>query len=194
MKLSPSLATMLLAGLFASSGFAMTNDEYKAEKDRIETRYKSAKKQCDTLKGNAEDVCEKQAKGERKVAEAELENRYKPSESNAYKARVARADADYEVAEEKCDDRSGNDKDVCKKDAKAAHAAALENAKVSKAVATPAATRSEVVSAPSASASSAHSTAVNPTPAAQAKPNQLNTAVSGGPDKVPAPPASTPSR
>jgi hypothetical protein len=36
------------------------------------------------------------------------------------------------VAKEKCDDFSGNSKDVCQKDAKAAHVKALESAKVSK--------------------------------------------------------------
>ena len=33
---------------------------------------------------------------------------------------MAKADATYEVAKERCDDLSGNAKDVCKKDAKAA--------------------------------------------------------------------------
>lgn len=143
MKLSASLATVLVASLFASGSFALTNDEYKVEKDRIEAAYKSAKAHCDTLKGNAEDVCEKQAKGEEKIAKAELENRYKPSEQNAHKARVARADASYEVAKEKCDDLSGNAKDVCRKDAKAAHVTAIENAKIKKAASAAADTPSE---------------------------------------------------
>ena len=77
-------------------------------------------------------MCEKQAKGDEKVAKAELENRYKPSERNANKARVARADAEYEVAKEKCDDLNGNAKDVCQKDAKAAHASAKAGAKAAK--------------------------------------------------------------
>ena len=142
-KLTPSLMAMLAASLFAGSSFALTKNEYEVEKDRIEAAYKSAKAQCDKLSGNAEDVCEKQAKGDEKVAKAELENRYKPSERNANKARVARADADYEVAKEKCDDLSGNTKDVCKKDAKAAHVHAVENAKVVKAATADGETRTE---------------------------------------------------
>ena len=128
-KLTPSLMAMLAASLFAGSSFALTKNEYKVEKDRIEAAYKSAKAQCDKVSGNAEDVCEKQAKGNEKVAKAELENRYKPSERNAHKARVARADADYEVAKEKCDDLSGDAKSACKKDAKAAHTSAVKAAK-----------------------------------------------------------------
>ena len=45
-------------------------------------------------------------------------------------ARMARADANYEVAKEKCDDLAGNAKDVCVKEAKAAHVKAKADAKV----------------------------------------------------------------
>ena len=47
----------------------------------------------------------------------------------SYKVRVARADADYAVAREKCDDLAGNVKDVCVKEAKAAAVAAKADAK-----------------------------------------------------------------
>ena len=43
--------------------------------------------------------------------------------------RVARADADYSVSIEKCDDMAGNVKDVCVKEAKAAAVAAKADAK-----------------------------------------------------------------
>jgi hypothetical protein len=42
---------------------------------------------------------------------------------------MAKAEADYDVAKEKCDDQSGNAKDVCKKDAKAAFTSAKADAK-----------------------------------------------------------------
>ena len=144
MKFAPTLTTLLVAGLFAGSSFALTPQEHKAEKEKIEATYKTAKAQCKSLAGNAKDVCEKQAKGEEKVAKAELKNRQEPNEKNAYKARVARADADYEVAKEKCDDLAGNAKDVCKKDAKAAHVTAVSNAKVTKSAHTPGETRGEL--------------------------------------------------
>ena len=38
------------------------------------------------------------------------------------KVEMAKADATYEVAKERCDDKTGNDKDVCVKEAKAAKA------------------------------------------------------------------------
>ena len=54
------------------------------------------------------------------------------SRIDSHTARVAKADADYDVAKEKCDDLKGNDKDVCVKQAKAAHTKAKADAKVAK--------------------------------------------------------------
>ena len=52
------------------------------------------------------------------------------------KAEKVKADADYSVAKEKCEDVKGNDKAVCVKEAKVAHERALGSAKVEKAAAT----------------------------------------------------------
>lgn len=46
-----------------------------------------------------------------------------------YKATVKQADIDYKVAKAKCDEQKGNDKDVCLKEAKAAHTTTIANAK-----------------------------------------------------------------
>ena len=138
MKNARNLLALAAAALMATSGMAMTKEEYNAGKDRIGADYKAAKAQCDTLKGNAKDVCMKEAKGREKVAKAELEAQYKPSDKATYNVNEARADADYEVAKEKCDDQQGNAKDVCVKDAKAAHVKAKEDAKVAATQAKPA--------------------------------------------------------
>lgn len=45
---------------------------------------------------------------------------------------MVKGDAAYDVAKEKCDDLSGNAKDVCIKDAKVAHTQAKNEAKMSK--------------------------------------------------------------
>ena len=138
MKHARNLLALAAAALLATSGLAMTKEEYNAGKDRISADYKAAKAQCDTLQGNAKDVCMKEAKGKEKVAKAELEAQYKPSDKATYKVNEARADADYEVAKEKCDDQKGDAKDICVKDAKAAHVAAKEKAKVQREQAKPA--------------------------------------------------------
>jgi hypothetical protein len=46
-----------------------------------------------------------------------------------YKATVAQANSDYKAAKAACNSRSGNDKDVCMKEANAAHVKATADAK-----------------------------------------------------------------
>ncbi len=136
-KHARTLIAAVAAGLLATSAMALTDTEYKAAKDRISAEYKTSKQQCDTLKGNAKDVCVKEAKGKEDVAKAELDAQHKPSDKANRKVAEARADAAYDVAKEKCDDLKGNDKDVCVKDAKAAHVKAKEDAKVAAVQAAP---------------------------------------------------------
>jgi hypothetical protein len=120
------------SALLTTSAFAMSKSEYKAEQDRIDTSYKTATQRCKSFSGNAHDVCEAQADGDRKVARADLEARHEPSDKAAYEARVARADATFDVAKERCDDYAGNAKDVCRKDADAKHERAVADARVSR--------------------------------------------------------------
>ncbi len=134
MKYQHKLIAMAVAASFACGGaFALTKDEYKAQKDRIEADYKVNKNGCDSLKANAKDICVSEAKGTQKVAKADLEAQYKPSDKASFKAAEARADAAYDIAKEKCDDLAGNAKDVCVKDAKAAQVKAKSEAKVARA-------------------------------------------------------------
>jgi hypothetical protein len=107
----------------------MSKDEYKSARDGIAAEFTAAKADCQSLSANARDICNAKAGGRDNVAKADLEARYKPSEKASYELRVARADADYRVAREICDDKAGNVKDVCVKEAKAAEVAAKADAK-----------------------------------------------------------------
>ena len=107
----------------------MSKSEYQSSRDGIAAEFTSAKADCQSLSGNAKDICNAKAGGRDKVAKADLEARYKPSESARYELRLARADADYRVAIEICDDSAGNVKDVCVKEAKAAEVAAKADAR-----------------------------------------------------------------
>lgn len=109
---------------------SMSKADFKLGKERISVDYKAAKSACASLSGNAKDVCKVDAKGKEKVARAELEAQYEPTVKNHYEVRVAKAEADYALAKEKCDDLAGNPKDVCVKEAKAAQVAAKADAKV----------------------------------------------------------------
>jgi hypothetical protein len=122
-------ALLAAAGGQVSAQDRMNTDVYKAERERIQAVYKNAKDTCDKLSGNAEDVCQAQAKADRRIAEADLEAKHKGTAEARAEARMVRADAYYEVAKEKCDDLSGNSKDKCIADAKAAAARAKAEAK-----------------------------------------------------------------
>jgi len=124
----PALAVGLL---FGSTGGAQTmpKDDYHAGKTQIEAESKAAKAACTSLFGNARDVCEAQASGSGKVAGAELDARYGPTLKSRNDVRVVKAEADHAVARQRCEDLTGNSKDVCIKEAAALETAAKANAK-----------------------------------------------------------------
>ena len=99
-----------------NAGQGISRDEYKREKDRIETEARAAKEKCKPMTGNARDICQAQAKANEKVAKKELDYKNKPTEKNRYEWDKMKVEAAYEVAKEKCDDAS--DKIACRKQAK----------------------------------------------------------------------------
>jgi hypothetical protein len=130
-----SLLAMAALGVCASALAAPINrTDYVAGKDRISADYKVDKAACKQSTGNARDICMLQAKGKEAVARAELEVAYTGKPSDAAKVPVVRADADYKVAKERCDDLAGNPKATCVTEAKAVHEKALADAKLSKTV------------------------------------------------------------
>ena len=123
-----SAASLCLAG--GVSAQAMNKEARDQAIKNAEMQYKTDKAACDALKGNAKDICTEEAKGKEKVAKAEAAAAYENTPKARENARLARADATYEVAKEKCDDLAGNAKDVCVKEAKATHVKAKADAKV----------------------------------------------------------------
>ena len=113
----------------------MSRTDYSASKSRISETYKADKAACATLKSNAKDICIEEAKAKEKVARAELEYGYTGKAKDGTKVWTAKADAAFAVAKEKCDDLSGNAKDVCRQEAKTTHTKALADAKMGKQVA-----------------------------------------------------------
>lgn len=131
-KLSVFTTAILLTFNVGVMAQSLSKNDYEARKDTINAQYKAAKEKCDALSGNAKDICEVEAKGHKNVAIAELEASHEPTNKTRAEALKARAEADYDLAKEKCDDLSGNAKDVCVKEAKAAYANAESNAKMNK--------------------------------------------------------------
>jgi len=95
-----------------------------------DAQYKSDKDACKSMSGNAQDICMQEAKGKENIAKADAKAAYENTPKARENARLARAEAQYDVAKEKCDDMTGNQKDVCKKEAKASYTKAKADAKV----------------------------------------------------------------
>jgi len=123
MKLQLTLIAAALA--LGTASFAQAADKadrkvHNADEERIESEYKAAKEKCDSMQGNEKDICVAEAKAKEKVAKAEndAKNAKDPSRAMAKVERV-KADAAYDVAKQRCQEKKGNEKDVCMKDAKA---------------------------------------------------------------------------
>lgn len=108
----------------------ITKDAYEAAIKNAEAQYKADKDGCSARSGNARDICLAEASGKERIAKADAEAAYKGTPKAREDARVARAEASHDVAKEKCDDLSGNAKDVCNKEADAALVRAKADAKV----------------------------------------------------------------
>ena len=113
----------------------ISKDAYDQAVKNADAQYKTDKDACAPRSGNAKDICLAEANGKEKVAKADAEAAYKNTPKAREDARVTRADATYNVANEKCDELSGNPKDVCVKEANAALVKAKADAKVDRVVA-----------------------------------------------------------
>jgi hypothetical protein len=129
--LSISLALFSTTGVIAA---ALTSAEQTAGKNKIVSDYKFDSASCTALRANAREVCYKQAKGKENDAKAELKYAISGAEKDANKMRIVKADSAFAIAKEMCDDRSGNDKDVCRAEAKRTHVDALADNKMIKTV------------------------------------------------------------
>ena len=131
-KFTLSSITLVISLAFSFNAMAnnLSKEEYNVADKHIDAEYKSDKAHCASLSANTKDICMAEAKGKEKVAEAKLEAQYKPSKKATYNVSIAKAESEYSVAKEKCDDKAGNDKDVCVKEAKAVFVSKKADAKV----------------------------------------------------------------
>lgn len=89
-----------------------SSDRTQVQVVKAETAYKVAKERCDDQAGNAKDVCEKEAKAVevKALADARMSQEISASRKDAASDK---ADADYNVALEKCDALAGDAKGAC---------------------------------------------------------------------------------
>lgn len=123
--LAALLASAAGATIAAAPAFAQNDSSaYRQAMDKIAADHKAAKQKCDALKD--EDVCEEQADVARARAElAAVQKHDKNNTADRDAAQRKLAEAEYELAEEKCDAMKGNAKDSCMNNAKSVRTAAL---------------------------------------------------------------------
>ena len=127
-------AALCVGSLLFCSGASAAGDKavYTDAKTSAKATYETDKKACDAMKDNAKDICVAEAKAKRVKTEENAEAAYKNTPKAREHAIHEIAEADYKVAKERCDDKKGNDKDVCVKEAKAMMTKAVADAKATK--------------------------------------------------------------
>ena len=157
MKNRTFVLLLLLVTPFAVRAEAMTSIEYGTAQEQIQTNYEAAMAACERLidnthdndivgrtadadstkmgeiafqgSSNAKGICTEEATGKRDVALAELEYRRSGAQDDRVKLDVAKADAAYDVAKQKCDEATPNANSTCVEDAKAEAARAKAEAR-----------------------------------------------------------------
>ncbi len=135
-KFSPVMRALVVCiGTLAFAGGSYAAGDkaaYESAKASAKSTYEAAKAKCDAMTGNAKDVCVAEAKAARTRTDENAEAAYKDTPKAHEHAIHEIAEADYKVAKQRCDDKTGNDKDVCVKVAKAAMVRAEADAKANR--------------------------------------------------------------
>ena len=126
---------LLALGGAASALFATTpawadapDAGYREATQKAAADYRDATAQCANAGANKQ-VCLQQAKVERARNEVGAVEQYRSSPARLSRARVALANAEYNLAKAKCTDKTGADRSACMRDAKADQTAALSDAR-----------------------------------------------------------------
>lgn len=117
-------AACLLAVLSAAPALGAASltgvDEFNAGKARAEAELRADKLACDKLAGNPRDICREQARGKELVAQAELDLAHTGTRRAQDRLITVKVDTAYDLARTRCNDKAGNAKNVCTKEAQAA--------------------------------------------------------------------------
>lgn len=123
MKKKSTVIVATLALLFAGGAHAQSQSE------NLDQQHKAAMEKCGGMSGNAKDICKAEADGQKKVGEAQAKASQRDTPKNRLELQEAKADAEYKVAKERCDDQVGDAKSACQKQAKASRDLAMAEAK-----------------------------------------------------------------
>lgn len=126
---------IVLAAVCAVQAYAATPEAKAAfteARDRATLEYKAALAKCNAITGNPKNICVAEAKAARVHAEEKASAAYKNTLKAYTQSRMKIASAYYDLDKVKCAALTGNDRDVCMKQAKATLVAAQADAKADK--------------------------------------------------------------
>ncbi len=132
MNINKTILVMLMMTGFsgASQAETISKENYEKANSEADVTFETAKRNCESFSGNAQDICVSEAKGAHSVARANAEANYRGTEHARFKAAKSKVEAVYQIAIERCDDLSGNKKDICRQEAKAEKTKGYEAAKL----------------------------------------------------------------
>jgi hypothetical protein len=122
-------AALLWAGHVRAQQVPDAKTAWRQAREAAAENFKHARAQCDSITGNPRDVCIADAKAARVRAEEEAGAAYANTLTAYTRARMRIASANYDRDKTRCGALTGNDKDVCLEQAKAALVAAEADAK-----------------------------------------------------------------
>jgi hypothetical protein len=102
---------------------------YQQARDAAGTEYKNARARCNAITGNPKKLCVAETKAANVHAEETARARYEDTLKAYTRARVRIASANYDRDQVRCAGMTGNEKDVCKAQAKAVLVAAEADAR-----------------------------------------------------------------
>lgn len=118
---------------FTFAGATQASTDYSAAKEQAWAAYKDALAKCEPLAGHERDMCIVEAKAFEKRERAAAEANHNGTIEARTNSRIANADADFMVAKVACDVKTGQEKDICVKQAKATQVKLVAQAKAHKA-------------------------------------------------------------
>jgi hypothetical protein len=136
-----TLLNCVAAALALQYGIAVMAEDkvveatFDAQITRAAADYKVAMAKCAALDGNPQDICEADAQKTRELAEGTAKANHEGTAEARAEARKKGADAELALAKQKCDQLTGNEQDVCVKEAQLIHTRAVTTSDTNQAVA-----------------------------------------------------------
>lgn len=131
-----ALAMAAVAAMAAVPG-AAAQSQYDQGVAGIENQYDAARARCKQMVDDtAQDICIAEAKATAKFAKARLKVNFNNTPDTRYDAAIVQAEGQYSVDRARCKLRKGNERDLCRENAKIQFKQAKDYAKRSHAFAT----------------------------------------------------------